>query len=81
MLAILLGKKKPSESEPGSALDYIKKKMGKGTSDEDMEDPDMEDPVDLFLEAIGVTPSGEARRAFKLAVQSCQGEDEGDELA
>ena len=40
--------------------------------DEEMEgDTDTDNPVDLFIEAIGGTPSKEARKAFKLAVQSC----------
>ena len=37
---------------------------------EDEEDTSS-DPIDLFIEAMGGTPSAEARKAFKLAVQSC----------
>ena len=32
-------------------------------------------PVDLFLESIGQEPTDDARKAFKLAVQSCYGEE------
>lgn len=56
-----------------------KPKMGKGMMREepsgevDLEDEEdtSSDPIDLFIEAMGGTPSAEARKAFKLAVQSC----------
>lgn len=44
------------------------------SKDEDEESTD--DPVDLFIEAMGGTPSAEARKAFKLAVRSCKDEYE-----
>lgn len=34
-----------------------------------------DNPVDLFLESIGQEPTPDARKAFKLAVQSCYGEE------
>jgi len=88
MLAILMGKKLPKNGgeedrgEPPSLDDYVKK-MKKRVSMEREEDgsdtsSSMEDPVDLFLEAIGVTPSNEARKAFKLAVRTCLEEYESE---
>ncbi len=57
-----------------------KPKMGKGmisreepSGEVDLEDEEesTSDPIDLFIESMGGTPSAEARKAFKLAVQSC----------
>lgn len=59
------------------------------TYDEDGEAEDITDklrekdeedhPIDLFIEAVGGTPSKEARKAFKLAVKSCELDAYGDE--
>ena len=53
---VLSGKGKPSR-EPSGEVDL-------------MED-EGSDPIDLFIESMGGTPSPEARKAFKLAVKSC----------
>lgn len=63
-VAVILagGGKKPSREEPSGEMDM---EMG---SEEESSD----DPIDLFIEAVGGKPTPEARKAFKLAVKSCE---------
>ncbi len=56
---VLSGKGKPSR-EPSEEVDMM-----------DDEESESTDPIDLFIESMGGTPSPEARKAFKLAVKSC----------
>lgn len=69
-----------SSGDAGKAEDVLKRIKNKerayeeGEDSDEMED-DVEDPIDLFIEAMGGTPSEEARKAFKLAVQSCYEEE------
>ena len=58
---ILAGKGKPSR-EPSGEMEI---------EAEEGEDSEESNPIDLFIEAVGGTPSAEARKAFKLAVESC----------
>lgn len=62
-VAVILagGGKKPSREEPS------------GETDLEMDSEDSsDDPIDLFIEAVGGKPTPEARKAFKLAVKSCE---------
>lgn len=67
-LAVILAKAKdkmkPSEDE-GEEM----------AMDSEEEGDEGDNPVDLFLESIGQEPTPDARKAFKLAVQSCYGEE------
>jgi len=56
---VLSGKGKPSR-EPSGEVDLMEDEESEGS-----------DPIDLFIESMGGTPSPEARKAFKLAVKSC----------
>ena len=59
---VLSGKGKPSR-EPSGEVDLME--------DEESEESEGSDPIDLFIESMGGTPSPEARKAFRLAVKSC----------
>lgn len=59
---VLSGKGKPSR-EPSGEVDLMEDEESEGS-----------DPIDLFIESMGGTPSPEARKAFKLAVKSCSEE-------
>jgi hypothetical protein len=76
------------------AKDILRSEEWKSTKKSSMEDEDGEEivsklrkdeeeegdhPIDLFIEAVGGTPSKEARKAFKLAVKSCELDAYGDE--
>lgn len=70
-LIIAKGLKKGKGEEDPS--DPFKKLKGESAAEDiSSEEEDEENPVDLFLESIGVTPTESARKAFKLAVQSCE---------
>lgn len=47
--------------------------------EEEEQESDSEDPVDLFLEAIGAPVNNSTRKAFKLAVTSCQDSEYSEE--
>lgn len=68
-LAVILAKAKdkmkPSSEDEGEEM----------AMDSEEEGDEGDNPVDLFLESIGQEPTPDARKAFKLAVQSCYGEE------
>ncbi len=71
---LLRGDHRPSNTSDSSGEDE--------SQEEDMNEEADEDPVDLFLEAIGAPVNNNTRKAFKLAAKSCQGSyDNEEELA